>query len=353
MYDANFIPLKNVLLKKRLTLILLVFALLSSFYAFLLYKYNFQSKVWLFEAISFFVIHSLFAIILSKIHSYYHSRSAISMVHLSTIVVFVGLYLLFFYQYSDLISSKDLYYLLFLKHSYAIKGLVSFLVLFALVNQFWIDKHILELEREKKIAIENQAKLVRQELNSLKQQFQPHFIFNSLNSISALTISEPKEARKMIFLLSDFLRASIQKKESDFENLLSELEFVKQYLAIEKVRFGERLRVNFEIDKDCEFAKIPNQVIQPLLENAIKHGLYDNLEEINIQISVTKNENSIHFSISNPFSHQIDSKNTGTGFGLSSIKKKLLHLYNRADLLEIKQTENLFCVNLTIPQFEK
>jgi LytS/YehU family sensor histidine kinase len=248
-----------------------------------------------------------------------------------------------FYQFDSNYSSFEI-------NSYLPKGIVSFLILLAVINQFWIDKHLVELEKRNQQFIEHEKRLIQVELSNLKQQFQPHFLFNSLNSISALVGSEPKEARRMILLLSDFLRISIRNKEQDFESLKNELEFLNLYLEIEKVRFGHRLNLNLVFPENADGIQIPSQMLQPLVENAIKFGLYGNIGELTIELKIEIIEEKLILKIQNPYDLDFESKKNGVGFGLKSIEQKLLLLYRRNDLLQIEKQDGVFRVKIEIPR---
>ena len=113
------------------------------------------------------------------------------------------------------------------------------------------------------------------ELFKLRQQLQPHFLFNSLNSINALIGNRPDEARKMVQQLSDFLRGTIKKEETQWVTLQEEMQYLQLYLDIEKVRFGNRLSTAIEIGEDVSEMTLPALILQPIVENAIKFGLYD------------------------------------------------------------------------------
>src|SRR5690606_14447843 len=117
------------------------------------------------------------------------------------------------------------------------------------------------------------------ELSKLRQQLQPHFLFNSLNSISALAGTRPEEARKMIHQLSDFFRSTLKKESQKLIPFSEELEHLTLYLEIEKVRFGHRLRTDVTCSNEALMYRIPPLLLQPIVENAIKFGLYDTLGE--------------------------------------------------------------------------
>ena len=362
MSNTSLYELKNLLIKRRLSVILIAFLLLTFIYGFTLKSYSFSLEIIIFECLTFLTLHLLFTVILNRIHKFYHSKSAISVVHLSTIFIFLGFYLFVNFQYADLLFVFDKKYEFFVENSYVLKGLISFLILLAIINQFWIDKHLIELDKRNQQFLEHEKRLIQVELINLKQQFQPHFLFNSLNSISALVGSEPKEARRMILLLSDFLRQSIRSKESEFEKLEDELTYLKLYLEIEKVRFGHRLNVVFDLEEELIDFKIPSQIMQPLVENAIKFGLYGNVGELTIKVKISKAEKNqeseypseLIIVIKNPFDSTQKNQLKGTGFGLKSVEQKLNFLFKRSDLLKIETIENSdqseFNLKLIIPQ---
>ncbi len=122
------------------------------------------------------------------------------------------------------------------------------------------------------------------ELFKLRSQFQPHFLFNSLNSISALIGSDPEKARHMIFQLSDFLRGTLKKDEHQWIALEEEIQYLQLYLEIEKVRFGHRLQTEIKVAENTLQLQLPALILQPVVENAIKFGLYDTTGEVLIKI---------------------------------------------------------------------
>ncbi|MBY0425435.1 MAG: histidine kinase, partial [Cytophagales bacterium] len=126
--------------------------------------------------------------------------------------------------------------------------------------------------------------LVREsELRLLKSQLNPHFIFNSLNSISSLTLSNPNLAQQMIIQLSSYIRYALKQDKNELVNFSEELEYTHLYLSIEKVRFGEKLNFETNCPPETLEAKIPNMIIQPLIENAIKYGVYESLTPVTIR----------------------------------------------------------------------
>ncbi|MFC4872774.1 sensor histidine kinase [Negadavirga shengliensis] len=187
------------------------------------------------------------------------------------------------------------------------------------------------------------------ELFYLRQQLQPHFLFNSLNSISALLGSDPKKARLMLQELADFFRASLKKDPMKWERVDEEYKIISQYLSIEKVRFGHRLDFRFNMEEGVGDLMVPPLLIQPLVENAIKHGLYGVTGDILIEFTAKKEGNYFVIVITNPCSQQSGGPR-GVGFGLESVERRLYLLFGRKDLLHYKKDNDNFTVSMKIPQ---
>ena len=241
-------------------------------------------------------------------------------------------------------------YLSFLDKSIFIRGLYIWLMimLVSAMTMIW-DK--MREHQETDIRTAAAEKLVREaELSKLRQQLQPHFLFNSLNSISALAGTRPDEARRMIHQLSDFFRGTLRKDEQQLISFSEELEHLTLYLEIEKVRFGHRLKTIMDCDERAMAMKIPPLLLQPVVENAIKFGLYDTLGETLIQISASSENNYLRINVTNPFDHSLASPRRGTGFGLESIQRRLYLLYARNDLLSTASQESNFTTTIRIPQ---
>lgn len=188
------------------------------------------------------------------------------------------------------------------------------------------------------------------ELNALKSQINPHFLFNSLNSISALTVSESRQAREMVLKLSDFLRFSIAEKPDALRNFASEIENVERYLDIEKVRFGDKLSIKTDIAKKCLKANVPSLILQPIVENAIKHGLNESLDNVEIRIVADCFQGFLKVQVENDFDDTSPKNKSGNGIGLQNISQRLKLIYGREDLISIGADQNKFIVTLTFPQ---
>lgn len=238
----------------------------------------------------------------------------------------------------------------FLDHSQIIRGSIGFLLTgcVALAFVIWYNW---EEQKENEKRKQDAEKLSKEaELFKLRQQMQPHFLFNSLNSINALIGIKPEEARKMVQQLSDFLRGTLKKDETQWVTLKEELQYLQLYLEIEKVRFGNRLSTLIESDEVTNQMKLPALLLQPIVENAIKFGLYDTTGETLIRIHASEEKNNLELKIENPFDPETSSSNRGTGFGLNSVQRRLYLLFGRNDLLQTEIKENIFNTTVIIPQ---
>lgn len=241
-------------------------------------------------------------------------------------------------------------YAAFFEKSMVLRGLFSWLMISIITVVTWVYFYMREQQEIENRKV-NTEKLAREaELASLRQQLQPHFLFNSLNSISALIVIKPEEARRMIQQLSDFLRGTIKKDDQQSVTLEEELKHLQLYLEIEKVRFGHRLKTEIKQQDHTKNLILPTLLLQPLVENAIKFGLYDTTGEITIKIEANIEEKYLHIRIENPFDPETAQPKPGTGFGLNSIQRRLYLLYGRSDLLSTHQDSIYFITELKIPQ---
>lgn len=234
--------------------------------------------------------------------------------------------------------------------SLPIRLAIAFLIIgsMALLSVLWYtlqDQHENEKRRSEAETLTKEA-----ELYKLRQQLQPHFLFNSLNSINALIGLKPQEARTMIQQLSDFLRGTLKKEENTWVSLEEELQHLQLYLDIEKVRFGYRLSTEVINEAEGTGCELPAMLLQPIVENAIKFGLYDTLEPITISIQAKFLEQSLLISVQNPYDPTTTTPRQGTGFGLSSVQRRLYLLFGRNDLLQTTATGNEFITTIKIPQ---
>jgi LytS/YehU family sensor histidine kinase len=190
------------------------------------------------------------------------------------------------------------------------------------------------------------------ELRALKAQLNPHFLFNSLNSISALTAADPAGARQMCVLLGDFLRRTLGLGERNAIPLGDELSLCRCFLAVEQVRFGTRLRVEEEIDKDAERCLVPALVLQPLVENAVKHGVANLPEGGFVRVEARRADNHLWLSVENAFDPECQSRGSG-GVGLANVRRRLETRYGEQASLRISTVEDRYRVRISLPLEEK
>lgn len=197
---------------------------------------------------------------------------------------------------------------------------------------------------------ENELKnlVIQAELKSLKFQINPHFIFNSLNSMSALTTIDATKARSMILKLAEFLRYTLINNDRQKNKLSEELANIKLYLEIEKIRFEDKFDYIEEVSEDSKNATVPNMILQPLFENAIKHAVYESLEKVTLKFKSIAQQDFLNISLENNYD-SASKNNKGSGIGLNNINERLKLIYGLNNLMKVEKSENNFRVNLYIP----
>jgi LytS/YehU family sensor histidine kinase len=240
-------------------------------------------------------------------------------------------------------------YLAFLSQSIPVRGAIIFVFIGAagVILLFYNRSFELEGSLQQQSTTESMAR--EAELQKLQLQLQPHFLFNSLNSINALILVQPPKAREMVQQLSDFLRATLKRADEQWITLAQEADYLRLYLSIERVRFGHRLEVQMNLDEQIQMWLIPPLLLQPLVENAIKFGLYGTTDKVIIHLHTQREGDSLLIEISNPFDEDMQPAE-GSGFGLSGLKRRLYLLYSRNDLLTTRIEESKFIVRLILPE---
>ena len=196
--------------------------------------------------------------------------------------------------------------------------------------------------------LETQVTAREAELRALRAQLNPHFLFNSLNSINALVGADPEGARRMCEGLGDFLRRTLVLGARDSVTLGEELALVERYLGIEQVRFGERLRVDRAVAADATACRVPPLLLQPLVENAVKHGIQDCLEGGTIRIAAHREGALLRVVVENPVDPDAPSRR-GEGVGLENVKRRLEVFGARDAQLVATRTDDRFRITLTLP----
>jgi sensor histidine kinase YesM len=250
----------------------------------------------------------------------------------------------------ELILSQDDPYLKMIQYTWRIRFVAGFLLIssMSMFSLLWYNQQEQGELNSRSAEIEKLNK--EAELFKLRQQLQPHFLFNSLNSISSLTVSRPEKAREMIHQLSEFLRGTLRKDEHQWNTLEEELEHLELYLDIEKVRFGHRLQTAIYCSEELKKLKLPALLLQPIVENAIKFGLYDTTGEVLIVLKASADETNLKIVIQNPFDPETTQPGKGAGFGLSSVRRRLYLLFGRNDLLKTSQDGQYYISTILIPK---
>jgi hypothetical protein len=186
------------------------------------------------------------------------------------------------------------------------------------------------------------------ELRALRAQIHPHFLFNSLNSINALIASQPEEARRLCVRMADFLRRSLTVGSRETIPLAEELDLAVQLLSIERVRFGERLSHTVVADEAARACAVPPLLLQPLVENAVTHGIAQTIEGGEIRIEAERRGPELRITISNPRDTDAPGRK-GTGIGLQNVRRRLLALHKDDADVRVLPGDTSFRVELRLP----
>lgn len=194
-----------------------------------------------------------------------------------------------------------------------------------------------------------EAQVREGELKMLRSQINPHFLFNSLNSVSSLTVTDPLRAREMIVKLSDFMRYSLSSRNEQPVTLGNEMESLRLYLQIEKVRFGDRLSIEEDISPDCLPALMPGMLLQPLYENAVKHGVYESTEEVTIKTTARKENDIVTITVTNNVDTDSVVTRKGAGIGLKNVSSRLELFFGHKADLTVNHGDDSFTVIVRFP----
>ena len=269
--------------------------------------------------------------------------------HLSACAVTVAIWIAITYFILYSLFEGQAIYLDFLRKSLPWRAGIGILFYGVIILVYYLmifNRNI----REKLVQEAELKSLVKEsELNSLKSQINPHFLFNSLNSISSLTMFQPEKAQEMIIKLSEFLRYSISIKAEKLTSLQDEISNINRYLDIEKIRFGKRLAFDLQGIEPCRELMVPGMILQPLVENAVKYGVHESIEESKIEINCSCNSTALIVEIKNAWDPDFAVKK-GEGIGLKNIRSRLRIIYNRDDLMQIRKDQRHYEVKILFPQ---
>ena len=268
--------------------------------------------------------------------------------HLTTGAILLIIWLLVSYSLLGLTTKTDELYSDFLQRSLTMRVLSGILYYGLLITIYYLVASFRELQEKIRKEAQLTTMLKEAELDMLRSQIRPHFLFNSLNAISSLTMTRPEQAQEMVIKLSEFMRYSLSQQGEMINTLEKELYHIRLYLDIEQVRFSGKLKINQEIDEKGLQWMIPSMILQPLIENAVKHGVYDSEGQSEIKLMVFVDPNYLNIIISNNFEPENTSRK-GTGTGLRNVGRRLETIYNESGLLQVNNKGSEFEVSIKIP----
>ena len=228
-----------------------------------------------------------------------------------------------------------------------------FLVTGVLLYLIAVAFHYVLVALEKSRVVEQREMTVKllareAELKALKSQLDPHFLFNSLNSISALCGSNPSSARTLTTLLAEYLRKSLRIGSADAITLSEELELASSYLAIERIRFGPRLEFEQNIDESVRSYRVPPLLLQPLVENAVTHGVGHLLDGGVVRIQAARDGERVHITVENRCDPDRPSSR-GEGIGLANTRRRIVAYYGEGARIRVAEEAEQFRVDLSLP----
>ena len=205
-----------------------------------------------------------------------------------------------------------------------------------------------QLQTERENALQAKVLAEKAQLEMLRYQVNPHFLFNAMNSIRASIDEDKDRAKQMITQLSEFLRHSLLSGEKKEILLREELEAVENYLAIEKIRFEENLEIEFGVGKDAKDFKVPCFLLNPLVENAIKHGFHTSPKPLKIKISAYLTDSGFLLEVANTGNLNGDSNSNGTKIGLKNVRERLEKLFPEKSSFELFEKDNFVVARIKI-----
>lgn len=268
--------------------------------------------------------------------------------HLTTSTILLLLWILVSKSLLRVMLKSDSFYVEFLDHSLTMRVFSGILFYGLLVSIYYLIASFRELKEKAEKEALLTTMLKEAELDMLRSQIRPHFLFNSLNAISSLTISRPLQAQEMVIKLSEFMRYSLSQQGEMMSTLEKELYHIGLYLDIEQVRFSGKLKISHEVDENMLAWKVPSMILQPLVENAIKYGVYGSEGQSNICLKALAESNHLQIVISNNFDPD-DTPRKGTGTGLRNVSRRLETIYSQTGLMQVKNNGSYFEVILKIP----
>lgn len=268
---------------------------------------------------------------------------------IATAVVFCVVYMVYVkFMYTIVYKRPDV-----LEHpSQSFKNNIIFIINYILYFIIWTVfyvaiKGLMELNKGRETRLQLESNLKESQLNTLKGQINPHFMFNSLNNIRGLMLEDVDRARNMLTSLSETLRYSLTKSDVNAIALEDELEMVENYIEISKIQFEDRLQFETNIDKASLNTQIPPMIIQMLIENAIKHGISNLKNGGKVSLTTKINDSQLLIEVAN--TGALRPSEDSTQLGLKNIKQRLYLLYGEAAIFNLNEIENQVVATIKIP----
>ncbi|MFB0981808.1 MAG: histidine kinase [Alteromonadaceae bacterium] len=226
---------------------------------------------------------------------------------------------------------------------------VDYILMKSIVNLFiftlWSGLYLAITSNRERIKLRKQLR--DQELSSLMNQINPHFLFNSLNTIRGMIYEDKDKSAELVTKLSTLFRYNLSTDTKAHTSLGAELKICEHYLAIEEIRLGDRLKVNFSVSRESESAKIPTMCVLTLIENAIKHGIANLQKGGTVTLESKVEHNKLFIEVSNPY--QEDLVKSGTKVGLKNLQQRIGLIFGTQGQLKQQSSGNTFSVSLSLP----
>lgn len=316
-----------------------------SFVAFTSVKYSELGNETLTFQATYFGVYVLLGLVVSHLYNYIHESYDPDQTTSQQFVVFP---LLGSFTIGTIFAITD--YIFFNRNRLLIGEISLFDLIYSIFDNIWLVipwflfyhlyrfVNVYEDRRQRVLTAEKMLKVV--ELENLKKQLNPHFLFNALNSIKALTISDSRQARDAIMQLSDLLRLSLNLGEQHKAMLSEELKLARDYLSLEKVRFDNRLQYEFHIQENISDILIISMSLNTLIENAVKHGIAKTKTGGKIIVSIFTIGNEITIKVCNTGQYNPQPKSNASGIGLDNLRKRLdLHYGSKASLNIVNEND--------------
>ena len=339
---------------KALLVYVIVWIVISAFHSWVLYSYlRVSPGICIADAAVYYMLLAGFGLSYYFAVRYLSESGKISIrevfIHLAGVSIMVFLLTMAHgVLMRNLVNNAD--YIAFLQYSVGWRIVSGVLLILILVLVYYLYNRNQYITTQEKRAADLRNMLRESEMEMLKFQINPHFIFNSLNSISALTMTSPEQAQEMVIRLSQFFRNALGKERRDLHILKEEMEQMDLYLQMEQVRFGDRLEIQHDISESCNDMTLPALILQPLYENAIKHGVYEHLDRVTIKTEVRCREGMLEVTIANTFDPDHRQASYGAGIGLKNVRSRLELMYGIPDLVTIERSRDVYRVKVLIPQ---